>query len=263
MTAQSYSIWAALFVPVCCKWANMLSHQPNARPCTASFRPTGHIQWAPRFFQDQYIWRNDEWRTKMLRPIENEWDLRKCVLHSCLKKTSLQEEELKKRPVSVCAAATTHCFIDPLCQCVPLFCQCVSLNTYWAFKKKILYTKGPKGLKLASLPSNNKHSSPPSPPPDTAGWSLSPAGWSRPAGRGPLFSFSDTQPNSKQGSWRRFSPTGTQPVVSHSSSSGHSHPLLRLASTAGEAAASSGIDSPHSTWACCHRLYISLDLIHC
>lgn len=164
MTAQSYSIWAALFVPVCCKWANMLSHQPNARPCTASFRPTGHIQWAPRFFQDQYIWRNDEWRTKTLRPIENEWDLRKCVLHSCLKKTSLQEEELKKRPVSVCAAATTHCFIDPLCQCVPLFCQCVSLNTYWAFKKKILYKKGPKGLKLASLPSNNKHSSPPSPP---------------------------------------------------------------------------------------------------
>lgn len=173
-----------------------------------------------------------------------------------------QEEELKKRPVSVWAAATTHRFIDPSCRCVPLFCQCVSLNTYWALQKGILDKKGPKGLKLVSLPSNNKQTEIDHPP-DVAGWSLSTAGRSRPAGCGPLFSFSNTQPNLKQCSWRRFSPTATQPFISHTLGSGHPHPLLHLASTAGEAAAGSGIDSPHSTWACCHRLYISLDLIHC
>lgn len=171
MTAQSYSIWAALFVPVCCKWANMLSHQPNARPCTASFRPAGHIQRASRFFHDQYIRRNDEWRTKTLRPIENKWDLRKCVLRSCLKRTGLQEEELKKRPVSACAAATTHRFIDPLCRCVPPFCQCLSLNTYWALQNDISYKKSPRELKLASLPSNDKHLLHATPPP--ARWLIS------------------------------------------------------------------------------------------
>lgn len=155
-----------MFVPVCCKWANMLSHQPNTRPCTASLRPAGHIQRTPCFFQDQCIWGNDEWRTKTLRPIENEWDLRKSVLHSCLKRTSLQEEELKKRPVSVCAAAATHGFIDPSCRWAPLFCQCVSLNTHWALQKEILYKKGPKGLKLASLHLNNKQSSSPPRPPN-------------------------------------------------------------------------------------------------
>lgn len=158
MTAQSYSIWAPLFVPVCCKWANMLSHQPNVGPCTASFRPAGHIQRAPRFFQDQYIRRNDKWRTKMLRPIENKRDLRKRFLHSRLKRSSLQEEELKKRPVSAWAAATTHRFIDPSCRCVPMFCQCVSLNTYWALQKGILYKKGSKGPKLVHFPwTTNKH----------------------------------------------------------------------------------------------------------
>lgn len=142
--------------------------EPSAkhRPCTASFRPTSHIQRAPCFFQDQYIRRNDELRTKTLRPIENEWDLRKYVLHSRLKRTGLQVEELKKRPVSVCAAAATHGFIEPWCRCVPLFCQCDSLNTYWASQKEILYKKGPKGLKLASLHSNNKQPSSPSSPPN-------------------------------------------------------------------------------------------------
>lgn len=145
----------------------MLSRQPKARPCTASFRPAGHIQRAPHFIQDQYIRRNDEWCTKTLRPIENERDLRKRVLRSHWKRTRVQEEELKKRPMSLFAAATTHRVIDSSCQCVPLFCQCVSLNTYWTLQKGILSKKGPKEPKWVSLPWNNKQTPPPdSLPPD-------------------------------------------------------------------------------------------------
>lgn len=72
--------------------------------------------------------------------------------------------------------------------------------------------------------------------------------------------FSVLQTQSDGDSWRRFSPAEMQPFVSHSSGRG---PLWCHASTVRETAASSTIDSPRSTWACCHGLYISLYLIHC
>lgn len=111
---------------------------------------------------------------------------------------------------------------------VPLFCQCVSLHTYWALQKEIIYKECPLGLKWSSLPSNSKQTSipdrlspraPPSPTPSTDLFPLQAETGLLGAGLSSPF-MTRSQIRCNGGGRRRCPPTATQPFVCHSSGSG-------------------------------------------
>lgn len=270
MTAQSYSIWATLFVPVCCKWANMLSHQPNVHLIQA-----GHIQRAACFFLRSIYPEGTMSDTQQQRDrSKTNGDFRKRGLR--LERTSAGRgiicKKTKPKPIHVCAAATTRCFIDPSCRCAPVppVCLLTHLLSFGERNNIEEVSSGAEIIFTSCKQQTNIYSRSPlsKPPPlHVVYWSLSTAGWCGPVGSGPLLSFHDTQPNSRQRRQPKAIPSHGDAAICKSQLWIWTPTPLPIPPcippTAGGAAASSGIDSPHSTWACCHRLYISLDLIHC
>lgn len=154
--------------------------------------------------------------------------------------------------------STTHRFIDPPCQCAPVLPVCLSTHILSFAERnniqgvsigaEMIFTSLQQQTNICSRSSFSKR-----PPPQLrllisfplqAEAGLLGAGLSSPF-------MTRTQIRGNGGGRRRCPPTATQPFVSRSSGSGHPptppSPPPRLSSTAGEAAASSGIDSPHST----------------
>lgn len=163
-----------------------------------------------------------------------------------------------KKSVHVCAAATTHRFIDPPCQCAPVLPVCLSTHVLSFAERnniqgvssgaEMIFTSLKQQTNIYSRSSFSKCPPPPSPTPSTDLFPLQAEAGLLGAGlSSPLMTRSQIRGNG--GGRRRCPPTATQPFVCHSSGSGPPPPSPppRLSSTAGEAAASSGIDSPHST----------------